>query len=302
LSFNVAARVDSIGFANIASSDRKNVKIAGEIGGKTAKNKSKNASESFSVVQETNVVLSPPPQLSGDSTDNWQIAYWVVGILVAIGSPLISAWWTSRSKKAQKAAEDQAARESAEREAIAKHYERESEQQREFYTTLMEEVRALRAENLELKNEIRKCQSEIEKLEQKLEYYERNPANSYARQLFAGIMNALKHPAWVHDIANRRWYLNDAYCRQFGVERSDFWTPINLFGRYKPEDIASYAENDLQVIHSNAPIEFTERVRASVMDPHCDDFVVGRFRKSPVVIGEQPFVFGTLLHIEESEE
>jgi PAS domain-containing protein len=238
--------------------------------------------------------------LAGDSTDNWQIVYWVVGTIVTIASPLIAAWWAARSKKAQKEAEDRAERQTAERLVIAAHYEREATQQREFYTALMDEVKALRLENLELKNEIRKCQSEIEKLEQKLEYYERNPANSYARQLFAGIMNALKHPAWVHDIANSRWYLNDAYCKQFRVERNDFWTPINLFGRYKPEDIASYADNDLQVIHSNAPIEFTERVRASVMDPHCEEFVTGRFRKSPVVIGEQPFVFGKLLNLEEN--
>jgi len=260
-----------------------------------------NASEGFFGVQETSVVLTPPPQLAGDDTDNWQLAYWVVGVIVTVASPIIAAWWAARSKRLQKDAEDKATRESAEREAIAKHYEREATQQREFYTTLMDEVKALRAENLELKNEIRKCQDEIEKLEQKLEYYERNPANSYARQLFAGVMNAIKDPSWVHDIANSRWYLNDAYCRQFDVERSEFWSSVNLFGRYNPEDIAAYVENDLRVIKTNTPVEFSERVRRSVMDPTCDKHLVGRFRKAPVVIGEQPFVLGQLLNIEEHD-
>lgn len=286
---------------NIGSSDKKNARTDGSSGGKIAKNKTKNASVGFSAVQETNVVLTPPPQLAGDTSDNWQIAYWVVGTIVTIASPLIAAWWAARSKRMQHSAEEKATRESAEREAIAKHYEREAKQQQEFYTTLMDEVRALRQENLELKVEIRKCQDEIEKLEQKLEYYERNPANSYARQLFAGVMNAMKEPAWVHDIANSRWYLNDAYCRQFGVERSEFWSAVNLFGRYSPEDIAACAENDLHVIKTNTPVEFTERVRCSVMDPSCEEYVTCKFRKAPVVIGEQPFVLGQLLSIKDND-
>lgn len=250
-------------------------------------------------------VLAPPPTLSGDDSDNWQIAYWVIGILVTVGSPLISAWWAARRKRAEEAAEvqrtlaeERAKLEASERERIAQHYARESEQQVKFYDTLMQEVQALRSENVELKNEIRACKAEVKKLEERLEYYERNPANAYARQLFAAVMDAFDRPVWLHDLANNNWYLNWAYCQQFGVtSRKDFWEPINLFGLYHTEDIAGYAENDMRVVKTNTSLEFTERVRKHIMNPECEDYINGRFRKSPVVIGEQPFVMGELLEV-----
>ncbi|MAT51138.1 MAG: hypothetical protein CMK32_08145 [Porticoccaceae bacterium] len=170
------------------------------------------------------------------------------------------------------------------------------EQQVQFYAQVISECSELRKSNLELQHQISSLQSEVHKLRDQLEYYEQNHLASEARELVSGLLNrACNRPAWIHDVASNKWYLNDEYCREFSITRPTFWTPVNIFGRYDADDVLEYISNDLKVVEANATVEFVESMPRRVMDPKCDELVRAKFQKTPIVINERPYVFGRLV-------
>ena len=207
---------------------------------------------------------------------NWsEIALAIVSALTAA----IGGWWAFLGKKQQTAAT----------------------QQTSFYEQLLTEVQSLRNQNLELQKQILTLQDEVRDLRNKLEQYEENPALSHARSLMENIFNAgFSNPAWLHDVASNRWYLNDSYCTRFSIKRLGFWTPVNLLGRYDKEDALKYVRNDLDVIQTGVSITFTERVRVRIMDPRCDEYFEALFRKTPIIVEDHPYVLGEML--EESDK
>ena len=170
------------------------------------------------------------------------------------------------------------------------------EQQVQFYATVIAECEKLRESNGKLQKQITQLQNEVHQLREQLEFYEENHLASEAREMLESVFNnVIAKPAWIHDLAANKWYVNDYYCREFRVSRNSFWTPINILGRYDIEDALKYTQNDMKVIDTGTAVEFEERVRARIMDPKCDEFVTGRFVKTPFLINERPYVVGKML-------
>ena len=237
------------------------------------------------------------------------VALWLVGILVPLVGSAVAAFFAYRTKisEVEKAAElerakAEAERQASEREAIDQHYQAEREQQQQFYQTILKEIDFLRGQNRELQGQVLELENKVAHLQESLDYYEGNPAAAMARELFSNTMNSLTVPAWVHDIGNNKWYLNDAYCECFSVVRKTFWTPVNIFGMYDKDEAIKYVDNDLKVVQSGMPIEFTEKTRCRVTDPKCEEYTTGRYRKIPISVGDQPFIFGMKLVAGEGVE
>ena len=201
---------------------------------------------------------------------------------VGAGSSGFFAWLSRRSQANQKS---QACSDAA-----------RQEQQVQFYASVISECKSLRESNQQLQSQITSLQNEVHKLREQLEFYEENHLALEAREMLESIFNEFHHePAWIHDLGNNKWYLNDAYCRLFSVNRKTFWTPVNIFGRYDAEDAVKYSTNDMKVIEAGTTVEFTERIRKRVMDPKCDEFFEGRFQKTPFFISGRPYVVGRMI-------
>lgn len=176
------------------------------------------------------------------------------------------------------------------------------EQQLQFYATVISECEKLRLSNQDLQKQVMTLQSEVHKLREQLEFYEENHLASEARDMLSSVFNDfIQRPAWIHDVANNKWYLNDAYCREFSVDRKTFWSPVNIFGRYDIESAIQYASNDMKVVESGTTITFEESIRRRIMDPKCDEYLVAKFQKTPFVINSRPYVVGKMLEIREQE-
>ena len=197
----------------------------------------------------------------------------VIAAVVGTGVTAWGGWWAYR--KSQLATHDT--------------------QQFKFYEQMLAECNALRAECTTLRLELGKCQRELDDLRSKLEFFEDNKLASQARAMMALVANDLDNPMWIHVIGDNKWYLNDAYCAMFSVERKNFWTPVNLFARFRPEEVLEYIAHDLHVVEAGVPLTFEENVRTRIMDPNCEDFCKLWFRKSPITIGETKYVLGSLV-------
>lgn len=171
-----------------------------------------------------------------------------------------------------------------------------SEQQVKFYADVIAECSKLRHSNNELQRQVTELRMEVHSLREQLEFYEENHLATEARAMLEHVFNSVfTGPAWIHDLASNKWYLNDAYCREFSVTRNSFWTPVNIFARYEPEDAIRYAQHDMSVMQAGTTIDFDEKFRRRVMDPKCDDFATGRFRKTPFTINNRPYVVGKMV-------
>ena len=179
---------------------------------------------------------------------------------------------------------------------VGRQSQTRADQQTQFYQQVISECQSLRSGNTDLQKQIIELQNEVHLLREKLEYYEENPGVQHARELLEAVFCSNDEVSWIHDLSNNKWYLSDAYCRELSVIRSSFWTPVNIFGRFPVDDALRYAQNDYKVVETNTTIEFTEKVRKRVMDPNCDLFLEGVFRKTPVVINSKPYVIGKLLY------
>jgi hypothetical protein len=179
---------------------------------------------------------------------------------------------------------------------------KQQEQMTQFYAQILAEHDQLRRDNLDLRNKIDELQKEILLLREKLEYYEGNLLAKEARQLVESLLNFGCHnPAWIHDLAAGKWYLNDAYCREFNVTRTSFWHPVNIFGRYDPDDAIRYTANDFKISDAGGTHTFTERVRKRIMDPKCEEYYEAQFQKTAMVIGDRPFIFGRMVQMTDGE-
>lgn len=167
-------------------------------------------------------------------------------------------------------------------------------QRAKFYDTLLSEVQDLRNECRELRNQIDTLETNCETFKSRLEFYEENTLAVQARQMLSHVMNNQRHPAWIHHVGENKWYLNDAYCEQFGVIRPSFWTPVNIFARYSPDDALQFIRNDLAALESGVACTFKERVHLRIMDPDCTDIIEATFIKAPLAIGDSRYVIGEM--------
>lgn len=197
----------------------------------------------------------------------------VITAIVSLIGGGVAAWWGYMKSRATSA----------------------DKQRDQFYQTILEDSKLLRSECLDLRKMIGELQNEVQVLRNKLIFYEENHLASEARQMLSFVMNEDDRPAWIHAVGENKWYLNDAYCREFNVIRRSFWTPVNIFARYDDEDSLRYTHNDIQVIEAGTTLEFFERVRTRITDPDCQDLAYGVFRKSPLIIGENKYVVGHLV-------
>lgn len=174
--------------------------------------------------------------------------------------------------------------------------DRDTHQRVEFYSQLVNECKQLRNDNQVMRAKLSELETAVDQLRRELEFYERNHLAQEAREMIAALFDVgMPRPAWLHDLASNQWYLNEAYSRAFNVPRRSFWHGINIFGRYDVDDAIRYASHDQQVVDTGTTIEFRERMRRDILNPECEEVVVGRFRKTPIVINDRPYVFGQLL-------
>lgn len=226
----------------------------------------------------------------------------------------ISAWLTYKASVRQKELDkestdlqEKAARlektKEIELEKARLQYEaRESDlkRQSEFFEKILTDYESLRKSHLELESTVRKLKDELEKVEQSLEFYRGNSAVVESYSLLDKMTNLLPMPAWIHDVSNNKWYLNDSYCQKFNVSRKHFWDGVNILSRYDQDDVLRYQQNNILVVQEGRTQEVYERARCYIMDPKCPNFIYGRFSKSPIEINNKTFILGYM--IEEVSE
>jgi len=175
-----------------------------------------------------------------------------------------------------------------------------TDQQNKFYTEILSEYQELRKCNITLQEQITSLQSEVRELRKQISFYEENALVSESREMLECIFNhSMAVPAWIHDITGNKWYLNDEYCKTFSVSRPSFWYPVNIFGQYDTEDALSYLSNDLKIVEMGTAYEIEERVRKQVLNPKSKDYIIGLFRKTPIMVKGRPYIVGKMLNIVE---
>lgn len=266
---------------------------------------------------------STTPPLMNDG-GGWDWGNVLIFLVASLG-PAIGVWYKGHldQKKAKQEADDKlqearaeqetkikeieanlrAEMQKSENQVVQNYYAELRSQQLETFKTLSLQVDTLIQENTKLQAQVSELQKEVHELRQQVEYYEENPAATFAREILKAFMdNAIQTPAWIHDVRNNKWYLNDAYCETFNVNRKHFWDPVNILGLYNLEDAQKYMQHDMQVIDTNTSIDFTERVREDIMNPKCTKFITAKFRKVPYIHDETPYVFGKLLEVLDDDE
>ena len=174
--------------------------------------------------------------------------------------------------------------------------------QNSFYAQIVSECESLRESSSVLRERTSRLEDENAKLTTDLQFFRENHLAVEARDLVVHVFEKfLNVPCWVRDVGHNRWYLNEAYCKEFSVIRDTFWTPINIFGRYDHTDAVKYASNDLKVVETGTTIEFRERVRRKIMDPECGEFGEYMIRKTPFFINGRPYIVGKVLKRLDSE-
>ena len=243
-----------------------------------------------------------PIEFNPTSNTIWGI---VIGLIGFLGSG-IGAWLTYKSSIRQKELdasaaemEQKAARlektKEVELEKARLQYEaRESDlrRQAEFFEKILSDYESLRKRYFDLESTVRKLQDELEKVERQLEFYHSNSAIVESYRLLQHVMNNLPMPAWIHEVANNNWYLNDPYCEKFNVNRKNFWDGVNVLSRYDQDDALEYQKNNILVIQEDRSQEIVEKARVYIMDPRCENFIYGVFVKTPIEINEQTFILG----------
>lgn len=121
-----------------------------------------------------------------------------------------------------------------------------------------------RAKELEQINSLR---IKIVRLEDEVAQLKATKVHRDAKELIAIMMNSKPWPSWIQDMENRLWYLNDAYCKKFGIIRKDFWTPVNILAQYPAKTVSVYIANDMKVLESNTTMHFRERVPQKILFP-----------------------------------
>lgn len=125
------------------------------------------------------------------------------------------------------------------------------------HTELLEKYAELNDEVMSLREEVKKLKS--------------TKAHRDSKELIAVMMNSKPWPSWFQVVEERIWYLNDAYCKEFGVVRKDFWTPVNILAQYPAKTVSQYISNDMKVLESNATMYFHERVPRKILLPESSE-------------------------------
>jgi len=262
----------------------------------------------YYLLAQSEPLLTSKPDGSYDWTN-------LIGYVITAALGGLGFWYKARldSEKAKQEAENTLRQElekarlqreadikNAEQANITAYYNELKEQQKATFQALVEQQKVLMAQNTAFHAEIGELRDKVKHLEDRLAYYEGNPALAQARELLECLMeNCLVYPTWIHDLGANKWYLSDAYCKTFSVERPHFWTPIDILSFYDPQDTTTYLQHDLAVVQSGSPQTFVERVRKRIMDPECTEYLKIKIRKAPCTINGNRYVSGTVLEFLE---
>lgn len=150
-----------------------------------------------------------------------------------------------------------------------------------------EELRSLYMTNKELREKNEELLDELEKLRTT-----QMPGDTPA--LLEALINAMPYPAWLHEVGNNNWFINDAYSKKWHVTRKDFWTPINIFERYPKDAAAVYVANDMRVVASGVARVFREDISEYVLLPEGPNNPTDEWSilKVPISVGNKQYVFG----------
>ncbi|MBF84030.1 MAG: hypothetical protein CL489_06080 [Acidobacteria bacterium] len=144
----------------------------------------------------------------------------------------------------------------------------------------------------QLQNEVHALSEKVDRLRKQIKQMESNRIAYDTMHVVEGMMDTFPFPAWLHSVGENKWYVNDAYCKAFGIHRDTFWQGVNILAMYPAEIAAKYVQHDMKVVESNMGSLFTEQVSKNVMqhDPQsefeCDIY------KMPIVAGGKRYIFG----------
>lgn len=232
-----------------------------------------------------------------------QVVFCALGVFIPVVTALVAgsyAWHVkSMEIKASARAEADrlsAAKEQGLREAEMSNASLERKQYSDFYAQVIADSKSDRLVISQLQTKIGDLQNEVHALSVKLDFYEDNPTLIWSKDILMQVLNVVVgHPAWLHDVSHSKWYVNDSYCTEYGVERAHFWTPVNLLGSFNKADALEYVRNDFEVVEAGHTLEFVEMAQRRVMDPACTDRWRVRVRKTPITVSDRTIVFGEVM-------
>lgn len=201
----------------------------------------------------------------------------VIAAVVTLVTSAFGGWWLYRSKRTAS----------------------DEEQRSKFSEMLLTEYDKLRDLYLSLQVELTKVHNEVYILRNKLEFYEENRLASDAREILVQVINSNENPKWIHSLGTNQWYLNDAYCKTFGVTRSNFWLPVNVLARFNEEDTVRYLQNDLSTVAANTSLCFEEKARKQIMNPKCTEYYILTVKKTPFKINDYSYIIGEVVEIKD---
>lgn len=146
----------------------------------------------------------------------------------------------------------------------------------------------------ELQQQLKELTQEVESLKQMVEKYQSTAVHSDSTQILETLMQTMPHPAWIHEVGQNQWFINDTYSKRLNVHRNDFWDAVNVYRFYPAERAASFVANDMAVIQSGATHCFTEEFPDRILEPASNDNQKREWQvvKFPVVAGGKRYVIG----------
>jgi hypothetical protein len=168
-----------------------------------------------------------------------------------------------------------------------------AEQQARFTAQLIKETSTLReaisardTHIIKLQAEVRTLTDKVSHLSVQLDDYESRVTEFDAKDLLEQVFNSLDFPAWVHSVAENRWFVNDAYTEAFSCLRQDFWTPINVLATL-PSGVASrWIAANIKTIEANAGMVFEEEFSSG------GETRIVAVAKYPLIAGGRRYIFG----------
>jgi PAS domain-containing protein len=170
---------------------------------------------------------------------------------------------------------------------------------KDFYTVLMGEHNNLRAEYNLQKTELILLSSKIEQLEKELSFFRANVLAVQSKEMLKSIMEARSNPCYIFDIGTNYWYLNDAFCKRFKIERRDFWSPINLIATYTDIEKTAKLLEYIEVINIGTPVTKEILYPSNLLYPKTSTLIRAVVKRTPIKIKENSYIFEEVLEILE---
>lgn len=134
-------------------------------------------------------------------------------------------------------------------------------------TSLRETILQINGHNLKLQAEIDAVREELQEVKDRLIDCEKLRLDYDFQYIVYNIFNYITLPAWLCDVQDNKWYVNDVYAKHFKINRQGFWTPINIMALFDEDLSAEYMANNMKAIQFGAPIITKEPIYKDLTSP-----------------------------------